>query len=133
MLKQHKNTSNQHFVLTHFKLPAHNIRTWDACLEAVWIISHSSLFRFCNNTLTRSSTPLEKCQYKFNIILIHFWLMFPFFIPPEKSHQTKRFLVFSGGIKWEHWDANLLNLFLNPFKANVHIILKPVSWFTGFW
>ena len=34
--------------------------------------------------------------------LTHFWPMFPFY-PPLKHQKTFDFLVFSGGIKWEHW------------------------------
>ena len=35
-------------------------------------------------------------------ILGHFWPMLPFYTP-RKHQKTKGFLVFSGGIKWEHW------------------------------
>ena len=47
--------------------------------------------------------------------LTYFWPMFPFYTPENNRNQrisgvfrgykmgTKRFLVFSGGIKWEHW------------------------------
>ena len=34
--------------------------------------------------------------------LTHFWPMFPFYTP-WKQQKTKGFLVFSGGIKSEHW------------------------------
>ena len=34
--------------------------------------------------------------------LNNFWPMFPFY-NPWKHQKTKDFLVFSGGIKWEHW------------------------------
>ena len=35
-------------------------------------------------------------------ILTHFWPMF-LFCTPWKYQKTKGFLMFSGGIKWEHW------------------------------
>ena len=35
-------------------------------------------------------------------VLIHFWPMFQFYTR-WKHQKTKGFLVFSGGIKWEHW------------------------------
>ena len=34
--------------------------------------------------------------------LTYLWPMFPFYTP-WKHQKTKGFLVFSGGIKWEHW------------------------------
>ena len=34
-------------------------------------------------------------------LLTHFWLMFPFYFWP--MFPKPPFLVFSGGIKWEHW------------------------------
>ena len=36
------------------------------------------------------------------LYLTHFWPVFPFY-NPRKHQETKGFLVFSGGIKWEHW------------------------------
>ena len=33
--------------------------------------------------------------------LTHFWQMFPFHIP--ENTRKPGFLVFSGGMKWEHW------------------------------
>ena len=42
-------------------------------------------------------------------LLIHFWLMF-YLIPPVKQIKVFGFLVFSGGINWEHWpDMGLSN------------------------
>ena len=42
--------------------------------------------------------------YKSQMILLltPFWPMFPFYTP-WKHWKTKSLLVFSGGIKWEHW------------------------------
>ena len=37
-----------------------------------------------------------------DLCLTHFWPMFLFYTP-WKHQKTKGFLVFSGGIKWEHW------------------------------
>ena len=36
------------------------------------------------------------------LLSTHFWPMFPFYTP-WKHQNTKRFLVFSGGINWEYW------------------------------
>ena len=36
--------------------------------------------------------------------LTHFWPMFPFYTP-LKYQKTKTFLVFSWGIKLEHWSV----------------------------
>ena len=36
------------------------------------------------------------------VFLTHFWPMFSFYTP-WKHQKTSGFLVFSGGIKWEHW------------------------------
>ena len=33
--------------------------------------------------------------------LTHFWPIFPFYTP-WKHQKTKDFLVFSGGIRWDH-------------------------------
>ena len=35
--------------------------------------------------------------------------MFPFYTP-LKNQKTKGFLVFSGGIKWEHWPQKCVKL-----------------------
>ena len=40
-----------------------------------------------------------------NIQLTHFWPMFSFYTP-WKHQKTLGFLVFSGGIKWEHFAKN---------------------------
>ena len=34
-------------------------------------------------------------------LFIHFWSVFPFYTP-WKHQETFGFLIFSGGIKWEH-------------------------------
>ena len=47
----------------------------------------------------RSSGNYEKGKI---LKLTHFWPMFPFYTP-RKRQGTFDFLVFSGGIKWEHW------------------------------
>ena len=45
----------------------------------------------------------EHIQYNIpDINLTVFWLLFQFY-NPEKNKQTKDFLVFPGGVKWEHW------------------------------
>ena len=47
------------------------------------------------------------------------------------SYLTKGFLVFSGGIKWEHWPKNELmtrknrNIILNPLATNVSVTVFP--------
>ena len=37
--------------------------------------------------------------------LTHFWAMLPFYTP-WKQQKKKGFLVFPGGIKWEHWSES---------------------------
>ena len=43
--------------------------------------------------------------------------MFPFYAPSLKTLENLWFLVFSGGIKWEHWAE---------IQAHFLIIEKPV-------
>ena len=42
------------------------------------------------------------CIFLVRTLLTHFWSMFPFYTP-WKHHKSKGFLIFWGGIKWEHW------------------------------
>ena len=68
-------------------------------------------------------------------LLIHFWLMF-YLIPPVKQIKVFGFLVFSGGINWEHWpDIGLSNNVCDwknkPHTCNGDWICIMVIQFTG--
>ena len=56
---------------------------------------------------------------KVTAILTNFWLMLPFYTP-WKHQKTKLFLVFSGGIKWEHWQ----NMGWNCSLKKLRLIMK---------
>ena len=39
----------------------------------------------------------------YNVPLNLFLANVSYFIPPENTRKRKGFLMYSGGIKWEHW------------------------------
>ena len=57
-----------------------------------------------NQSIDMSRKPVGRFLYDGNVLngLNHFWPMFPFYTP-LKHQKTFGFLMFSGGIKWEHW------------------------------
>ena len=62
-------------------------------------------------------------------ILAHFWPMFQF-CTPWKHQETFGFLVFAGGIKWEHWteiSLEICGFFHLNFSANIFLELFNFS------
>ena len=55
-------------------------------------------------------------EYNAWMSLNYFWPMFPFYTP-WKHQKIKGFLVFSGGIKWEHWSE----IGWDVFQVSKHI------------
>ena len=68
-----------------------------------------TIFLFMSNTL---------------ILSIDFWQILPF-IPPCKHQKTKAFLVFPGGIKWEHW-TEIVNMEITFVFVPLNIMLNKL-------
>ena len=63
--------------------------------------------KFPHQVIGRNYGILRSVPFLEGISLTHFRPMFPFYTP-WKHHQIKGFLIFSGGMKWDHWNRLIL-------------------------
>ena len=83
----------------------------------IYMSNYSSSFMGLRRGLQRCIKAVGVCKRKygrpFSIVIkreeiftlsTHCWPMFPFYTPCKRQ-KTKVFLVFSGGIIWEHWSG----------------------------
>ena len=62
--------------------------------------------------------------------LTHFWPMFPFYTP-WKHQTTKGSLVFSGGIKWEHWPKWIKKIHVLVPSHAAHLKISKILFLTN--